>query len=466
MTWMRILFVSSEVFPYSKTGGLGDVAGALPPALARQGHEVLVVTPWYKTLRADPAPLWIGDIQVPFDGGFTTCGVGALERDGVRYAFIGHNDFQREALYGYADDARRFARFTRAVPQTAARVNFKPDIVHANDWHTGYLPLVLQRGWHLPAGLPGLKSVFTVHNVKYQGDSDLFATLYWLRLPAALAGSYVNHFGRANAMQAGLGFAEWVTTVSPSYAEEVGRPEYGYGLDGTFRHIANKLSGILNGLDTALWNPAADAHLQTPYDEECLERKAENKKALAARLGLGGRPILGVVSRLVEQKGIDLVLAALPELLVQGWDLAFLGAGEAAQEQAVRRAIADHPGHVSGFIGYDEALAHQLYAGADTLAIPSRFEPCGLSQLIAMRYGTPPVARATGGLKDTIRHGETGFLFAHANASGLLWAAGQAWRRLQNSVAWRHMMKEAMRQDFSWNTSAAAYSALYERLEA
>lgn len=464
MTWMRVLFVSSEVFPYSKTGGLGDVAGALPKALARLGHEVLVVTPWYKTLRADPTPLWIGDISVPFDGGFSTCGVGTLERDDVRYAFVGHGDFQREALYGYDDDVRRFARFTRAIPQTAARMGFQPDIVHANDWHTGYLPLVLQRGWHLPLGFPGLQSVFTVHNVKYQGDSDLFATLHWLRLPAALASSYVNHFGQANAMQAGLGFAAWVTTVSPGYAEEVQRPEYGYGLDGTFRHIAGKFSGILNGLDTELWNPATDTHLKAPYDADCLERKLLNKEALAARFGLGDHPLLGVVSRLVEQKGIDLVLAAVPELLLQGWNLAFLGAGEATQEQAVRRAMADHPGRVGGFIGYDETLAHQLYAGADALAVPSRFEPCGLSQMIAMRYGTLPIARATGGLEDTIRHGETGFLFEHADAGGLLWATGQAWRRFQNPPAWRHMMKEAMRQDFSWDASAAAYSALYERV--
>ncbi len=251
---MRLLFASSEVYPFSKTGGLGDVAGALPRALVSLGHEVLVVSPWYRTLAASPAALWIGDIDIPFDGGFVSVGVGTLEQGGVRYAFVGHGDFQRDALYGYPDDVRRFCLFSRAVAQVAARVGFQPDVLHANDWHTAYLPMILADGWHLPPGFPGMPSVFTVHNVQYQGVSDLDETLYWLRLPGALRDSYLNHFGSANAMQAGLGFARRVTTVSPSYAEEVKRPEYGCGLDGTFRHIADKFVGILNGIDVQTWN--------------------------------------------------------------------------------------------------------------------------------------------------------------------------------------------------------------------
>lgn len=459
---MRIVFATSEVVPFSKSGGLADVAGALPIALASQGHEVLVVSPWYGTLSADPAPLWIGDVDVPFAGATEPAGVGMLERHGVRYAFVGHEDFRRPALYGYPDDVRRFARFSRAVPQAAVRAGFTPDVVHANDWHTGFLPMILEHGWHLPAGWPGLPTVFTVHNVQYQGEAGLEETLWWLRLPGALEGSYLDHFGRANAMQAGLGFADRVTTVSPSYAREIQRPEFGFGLDGTFRHLQERLKGILNGLDTRAWDPATDPHLPRPYRREDMAGKRAAKHALAARLGVAAdRPLLGVVSRLADQKGIDLLLAAADRLVHQGWALALLGAGDAALEGEVRALDARHPSAVGCYVGFDEALAHLVYAGADALAVPSRFEPCGLSQMIAMRYGTLPVARDTGGLHDTIAHDETGFLFHHPNAEGLLWAAGVAHQR-HGTPAWDDMVQRAMRQDFSWERSADTYLRLYQ----
>ncbi|MBS3966316.1 MAG: glycogen synthase [Truepera sp.] len=456
---MKVLFVSSEVYPYSKSGGLGDVAGALPQALVKAGHEVLVVSPWYQTLKG--APLWIGDVAAPFDGGFSQVGVGTLERQGVRYAFVGHSQFQRDQLYGYPDDVKRFCLFSRAVPQVAERVGFVPDVVHANDWHSAYLPLILKDGWHLPAGFPGRPCVFSIHNLQYQGVSELEATLYWLRLPSSLKNSYLNHFGSANAMQGAIGFAEQVTTVSPGYAEEIQRPEYGYGLDGTLRHLSFKLRGILNGLDTEVWNPASDPNLPAPYSADDLSGKQQAREALCERFRLGGgRPILGVVSRLVEQKGIDLVLKALPQLLGQGWSLVVLGSGEAWLEEGLRQAAAWHPGQVAAVIGHDEQLAHLIYAGADALAVPSRFEPCGLSQMIAMRYGTLPIARATGGLKDTIIHDQDGFLFTHANPEGLLWAAGQA-RRRYAEARWEAMMVRAMSKEFSWARSAQAYGEVY-----
>jgi starch synthase len=461
---MRILFASSEVYPYSKTGGLADVAGALPRALARLGHEVLVVTPWYAGLRADPAPLWIGDVEVPFDGAFAPVGVGTLEADGVRYAFVGHDDFRRERPYGYADDVERFARFTRAVAPVAERVGFRPDVVHANDWHTGYLPVVLAHGWHLPDGWPGLPSVFTIHNVQYQGESGLDETIHWLRLPTSVRASGMDHFGVANAMQAALDFAWKVTTVSPTYAEEIQRPEYGYGLDGTLRHVAHKLVGILNGLDTEVWDPAHDTFLPEPYDVDDLAGKEASAASLRAELGLdGGGPLLGAVSRLAEQKGIDVLLDAAPTLVARGWRLALLGAGDPELEARARELADAHPGRVGVRIGYAEDLAHRIYAGADALAVPSRFEPCGLAQLIAMRYGTLPIARDTGGLRDTIRHGETGFLFAHVNAEGLLWAAEEARLALADGRA-EAMRRAAMRQDFGWERSAEAYQALYGEL--
>jgi len=458
---MRVLFASAEVQPFSKTGGLADVAGALPRALAGLGHEVLVVSPWYATLAASPPPLWIGDVDVPFAGGTAPVGVGTLERQGVRYAFVGHEDFRRERLYGFHDDVRRFCRFTRAVPQVAERLQFTPDLAHVNDWHTAYLPMVLAHGWHLPAGFPALPTVLTLHNVQYQGESGIDETLWWLRLPPSLAASPIDHFGRANALQAGVGFAQRVTTVSPSYAEEIQRPEYGYTLDGTFRHVRQRLVGILNGLDTEEWDPSHDRFLPAPFDAGDVSGKAAAKTALAERLGIDeARPFLGVVSRLAEQKGIDLVLAAGERLVAQGWALAMLGSGESGLEQALRALASRHPGRASVTIGFDERLAHLIYAGADALAVPSRFEPCGLSQLIAMRYGTLPVARDTGGLHDTIEHGATGFLFEPLNAEGLLWAAGLA-REAYGSSAWPRMRRRAMARDFSWARSANAYLGLY-----
>ena len=459
---MRVLFASSEVFPFSKTGGLGDVVGALPAALAALGHEVLVVSPWYRRLKALPAPLWIGDVDVPFDGGVEGAGVGVLERGAVRFAFVGHPDFGREAIYGYDDDVRRFARFTRALPAVAARLGFRPDLVHVHDWHTAALPLVLGHGWHLPDGWPGLPSVLTVHNVQHQGVAGLEETLHWLRLPLSLRASYLDHFGRANLLQGGLGFAWEVTTVSPTYAEEIQLPEFGYGLDGTFRHIAPKLHGILNGLDTEEWDPATDPALPVRYGAADLAGKAACKAALCAELGLpADRPLLGVVSRLAEQKGIDLLLSAAEEALARGWAIALLGSGDAGLEHHAADLDA-RTGAFRAVLGYDEELAHRIYAGADALAVPSRFEPCGLSQLIAMRYGTLPVARDTGGLHDTIRHGETGFLFADARPAALLGALEEARTRLEDGRA-AAMRAAAMAQDFGWAGAARAYEDVYRR---
>ncbi len=459
---MRVLFPAAEVVPFSKTGGLADVAGALPQALARLGHEVLVVTPWYAKLGGNVAPYWVGDVPAPFSGGFEDVGVGTLEQDGVRYAFVGHEDYRRPQLYGYPDDARRFARFSRAVPQVAARLGFTPDLVHAHDWHTGYLPMILKRGWHLPKGFPALRSVFTVHNVQYQGESDLGETVDWLRIGTDLTGSFLDHFGRANAMQAGVGFATQVTTVSPTYAKELQTPEYGFTLDGTFRALTHKLTGILNGIDTTVWDPATDPALPAPYSAADLAGKAASRAAVLARYGLTHeRPLLAVVSRLAEQKGIDLLIAGAPELLANGWSLVVLGAGEASLEREVARLASEHPGRVGATLAYDEALAHLIYAGADALAVPSRFEPCGLAQMIAMRYGTLPLVHATGGLKDTVQHGKTGFTFERPTTPDLLSAAAQALATF-GTARWRAMQAAGMAADHSWHASATAYSELYD----
>lgn len=458
---MRILFPTAEVAPYSKTGGLGDVAAALPRALARLGHEVLVVTPWYRSVRSEPAPYWIGDVQVPFDGGFEPVGVGTLEGNSVRFAFVGHPDFGRDQLYGYPDDVKRFARFARAVPQVAERLGFQPDVVHAHDWHTGYLPLLLERGWHLPEGFPYLPSVFTVHNVQFQGEADMADTLRWLRLGPEVANSYLHHFGAANALQAGVGFATRVTTVSPTYAEELQTAEYGFTLDGTFRSVAGKMVGILNGIDDQVWNPRTDPHIKQRYDQNDLSGKAQCKADLVNEFGLDPeRPLLGVVSRFAEQKGIDLLLGAADRLVDMGWNLFLLGTGDPALEAQVQLLSSERPTRVGAVLGYDESLSHRVYAAADALAVPSRFEPCGLTQMIAMRYGALPVVRATGGLRDTVEHGRTGFLFQHATPEGLLWAAEEALRAFA-TPRWRDMQRAGMLLDLSWDSSARRYAELY-----
>jgi len=458
---VRILHASAEVAPFSKTGGLGDVVGALPGALVAEGAEVLVVTPWYATLGGGARPLWIGDVDVPFDGGMEHVGVGTLERGGVRYVFVGHPDFSRDELYGYPDDVRRFTRFTRAVPAVAARVGFVPDLVHLHDWHAGLLSVLLERGAHLPAGFAGRPSVATVHNVQYQGVAPLDDMLRWARLPQELAGSHVEHQRYGNSLRAAVGFADLVTTVSPRYAEELRDPAYGFGLESTFAALGQRLVGILNGIDVALWDPANDPHLERGFDAADLSGKAACRTALARELGLDADgPILGVVTRLADQKGVDVLLDALPELLQQGWRLALLGRGDAALEQQALAAAAAQPTRVAVRVAHDEGLAHRIYAGSDALAVPSRFEPCGLSQMIAQRYGTLPIVRATGGLLDTVRDEVDGFVFEAASVAALCEASQRA-AQLWGSAAWRGLQRQAMRHDRSWRASARAYLARY-----
>lgn len=459
---MRVLFASSEIYPYSKTGGLADVVGALPAELVELGHELLVVSPWYSGLQGDE-PALIGEVAFPFAGGTSIARVGTLEST-VRLAFVGHEDFERESIYGYPDDVRRFCRFTRALPAVASHLGFAPQLVHVHDWHSAYLPLLLQDSADLPAQFAKLPSVLTIHNAQYQGISGIDETLHWLQLQTAPGARRIELNGQANALNAGCIFAGHVTTVSPSYARELLTPEFGYGLEGTFREVRHKLTGIVNGIDTTVWDPSSDPHLPAAYDAADPAGKREAKLALCARAGLDPeQPLLAVVSRLAQQKGIDILLAAAGELRAQGWSIFILGTGEAELELRTRELR--EAGVLAAHLGYDEELAHLVYGGADVLAIPSRFEPCGLSQLIAMRYGTLPLARATGGLRDTIVHGETGFLFEGLDERELTAAAAEA-RRCYGGADWARMKREAMSQDFSWTRSAAAYANLYEELGA
>ncbi len=463
---MQLLHATAEAVPFAKTGGLADVLGALPAAQAALGHDVLIVHPWYARLAADPPPLWIGDVEVPFDGDHVTVGIGTLELGRVRFAFVGHPSFQREALYGYPDDASRFALFARAVPAVAARLGFLPDVVHAHDWHAALLPALLRHAALLPPGFSGLPSVLTVHNAQYQGWADAADVVAWGRLPGTLASPLALQ-GKGNLLHAGVRTADRVTTVSPTYARELLQSTIGYGLERAFAELGPRLVGILNGLDTASFDPRSDTTLAANYGPDDLGGKAACRSELARGLGLDKkRPLLGVVSRLADQKGIDLLVDALPALLAQGWNLALLGAGDPQLESAVRDAFAAHPGRVAGMIGYDEGLARRIYAGADALALPSRFEPCGLAQLIAMRYGTLPVARATGGLLDTIDDERTGFLFTAADAAALAGALARARAAFADAERWRAMQVAAMAGRFDWARAAGAYGALYGEIRA
>jgi starch synthase len=355
-------------------------------------------------------------------------------------------------------------RFASVVPWVAARVGFTPDVVHAHDWHAALLPALLEHAPRLPAGFAGLPSVLTLHNVQYQGVADVEEVLAVAGLPPQLGRSHLVHGGRANLLRAGLGFADLVTTVSPSYARELAGGDHGFGLGDVLRSLGPKLVGILNGLDVRTWDPASDPFIAAPYDVTDVRGKAACRSALLAELGLDdGGPVLGVVSRLADQKGIDLLMAAMPQLLAQGWRVALLGTGDVGLEAAARAAAAAAPTRVAACLRHDEGLAHRVYAGSDALAVPSRFEPCGLSQMIAQRYGTLPIARATGGLRDTIRHAIDGFLFAHGEAASLADAAAQA-ATAYGRPAWSEMQARAMALDRSWQNSAERYRARYRAL--
>ncbi|RTR27051.1 glycogen synthase [Deinococcus radiophilus] len=437
--------VASEVFPFSRTGGLADVLGALPAAQAAAGQPTVVVTPWYQGLE-DAA-------QVQLVETLTVEGVGAVRlgherRGGVDYLFLGLADFDRPGLY-HADDVRRFSRFGCAVVPVLQSLGVQPRLLHGHDWHSG---LVVAH-----AQLSGWPTVFTVHNLQYQGRWPLYEAAEWMALPGwALGPDGVEFHGEANLLKSGLMFADRVTTVSPTYAQEITTPEYGEGLEGVLQRLERegRLHGILNGLDLERWNPRRDAYVM---NYSGLRGKSGNRRRLRAEFGFDRAPILGTVSRLADQKGMDLLLRALPEL-VGSWNVVILGGGDPVLEAAFA-GWGYHP-RVAFKGGLDEALAHRIYAGADMFAMPSRFEPCGLSQMIALRYGTLPLVRETGGLVDTVPS-SIGFTFGEATSEALLSSANEALATRADRAEWERRVREGMALDFSWDASARAYAALY-----
>ncbi|PTA68179.1 glycogen synthase [Deinococcus arcticus] len=446
---MRAVHVASEVFPFSRSGGLGDVLGALPAVQARQGARVTVVSPWYADIRQEVQEVWRGELWAPGNPALGEVRVGEAEIQGVRHLFLGLPVFDRPGLY-HPDDVWRYSQFGRAVGPVLDVLGLVPEVLHGHDWQAG-----LAVAW---ARLRGIPAVFSIHNLQYQGRWNLPEAAPWTGLPGwALTPDTLEFYGDVSLMKAGLVFASQVTTVSPTYAREILTPEYGEGLQGLLQRLAGegRLSGILNGLDQERWNPRTDPDIR-PYRD--LRGKVAAGRALRAEFGLDGAPVLGVVSRLAEQKGMDLLLSALPEL-VQDWNVVVLGGGDPRLEAGLRDWAAH--GRVAYVGGMNEPLAHRIYAGADAFAMPSRFEPCGLSQMIAMRYGTLPVVRETGGLVDTVPH-NVGFRFGPATPDAFLAACREARAACEDRVDWRARVKRAMALDFSWDGPTGAYLGLYE----
>lgn len=484
---MRILFIAAEVAPFARTGGLGDVVGALPKALAALGHDVRVAMPLYQTVRDGNFSLTelLTDVQVPLIIGNRTARVWQStlpEQDPsaaqVPVYFIEDDQFfARPGLYGddngdYPDNAIRFTFFCRAVLALAARLDAFPQILHCHDWQTALIPAYVRLFPWLDTRLSTTVTVYTVHNLAYQGTFPAWVFPLTGLPPVLFQPDGVEFFGAMNLMKAGLLYADALTTVSPGYAEEICTPELGNGLDGVLRARRESLTGILNGADYTVWNPEHDARIAAHYDATNLTGKAECKKALLQTFNLPldlQVPLIGMISRLVDQKGFDLLAAALERLLTLDLRFVILGSGYAPYEDFLVRLCALFPEKIGVRLGFDDALAHQIEAGSDCFLMPSRYEPCGLNQLYSLRYGTIPIVRATGGLKDTVEPftpttGDgTGFVFQDASGEALLTAVTEALRVFGDPQAWRQLVQNAMAQDFSWSRSAARYVDLYQR---
>ena len=475
---MQIVFASAECAPFVKTGGLGDVAGSLPAALVRAGAEVIVMVPKYATIKDEYKAQMehFSDFYVSLGWRNEYCGLEKLEHDGVTYMFVDNERyFARDYPYGFFDDGERFAFFSKAITESLQHLpaGFECDILHCNDWQTALAPLFLREFYQ---GLPlydRIKTVFSIHNVAFQGqfsDTVMEDILGVAHIPAAATQLRCDACS-INYMLGALHYADAITTVSPTYAGEIQTPEFGEGLDGVLRERSYALQGILNGIDVAAFDPATDKRIAANYTVDDRSGKAVCKAKLQEELGLevrDDRPLMVMVTRLTRQKGMDLVIYALDRILAGGVQVAVLGTGDRDYEDGLRYFQDKYPGTMAARIEFDPALSQRMYAAADMFLMPSKFEPCGLSQIIAMRYGTLPIVRETGGLKDTVQPyneftGEgTGFSFTNFNGDEMGDAVFRAARLFwDNREAWNQLVTQAMSQDFSWTRSADKYLDLY-----
>lgn len=485
---LRVLFVSAEVAPFARTGGLGDVNGALPAVLAAQGHDVRVIMPLYQTIRDHGWPLTetLTDLQVPLVFGARVArvwqtplnGEAGTETEAPVYFIEQDEYFARPGLYGtetgdYPDNAFRFTFFCRAALALTERLQWFPHIFHCHDWHTGLVPAYLRYLPGLDSRISTANSVFTIHNLAYQGWFPAWAFGISGLPPFLFQPGGMEFLGGVNFIKTGIVYADHVTAVSPTYAAEICTPELGFGLDGVLRQRRDTLVGILNGVDYQAWNPETDSALKAPYSATDLSGKDTCKIELLREYGLPEElevPLMGMISRLVAQKGVDLVVAALERLLTMNLRLVILGAGEPQYEQQLTAFARRYPERLGVRLAFDEPLSHRVQAGSDCFLMPSRYEPCGLTQLYSLRYGTIPIVRATGGLRDTVQPFDpvtgvgTGFVFTDPSAEALLEAVRAAGEVFADKQKWRQLQRNAMAQDFSWDRSAAQYVELYRQV--
>jgi starch synthase len=477
---LDILFVTSEARPFAKTGGLADVSSALPRALARLGHKVTVVLPKYRGAAAGSAG-WAAEI--PF--GLHTYPVHFVEEaleDGVTAVLIDAPPlFDRDGLYGdsrgeYADNAFRFAVLCRGALEYARLKGVRPDVIHAHDWQGALAPVYVRTVLHDDPVVGNVKTILTIHNLAFQGMFEA-KELAWIGLGRDLYTPQIMEFwGRASTLKAGIVLSDTLTTVSPTYAREILQREYGFGFEGILRTRARDLVGILNGIDTDVWNPQTDPHLPARFGATSLGRKRAVKRALLEAAGLPAgdaalaRPLIGIVTRLTQQKGCDLYAGAGERLAQLDASWVMLGSGDGWCEEVWKRLAAAHPDRIAARIGFDDALAHLIEGGADMFLMPSSYEPCGLNQMYSQRYGTLPIVRATGGLQDTVVDADdlpsqaTGFKFHDYTADAMLAAIDRAMRAFANPKTWKGLQQNAMRQDFSWDVSAREYVKVYRGL--
>jgi starch synthase len=476
---MNVLFAASEGHPFMKTGGLADVIGALPKALKKQGVNVSVVMPKYKNI-----PLELRDkmvlqkvVNVPVGWRNQYGGIEKLEIDGIHYYFIDNETyFKRDGIYGYPDDGERFAYFCRAVLEALPYLEERPDVIHCHDWQAGMIPVLLKSHFSNHPFYHGIKTVFTIHNLQYQGvfpkvvlhDLLDLSELYFQE-------DGLEYHGNVSFLKAGLVYSDRITTVSPSYAGEIQTPYYGAGLDGLLRKRSHDLIGIINGVDYELYNPAADDQLYVQDSNTQKQKyKMENKRQLQEQLGFPVDehiPMIAVVTRLVDQKGIDLIVRILPELLSMNVQFVVLGTGDSKYEDLFKEAAWYHPENCSAHIYFNDGFARKLYAASDLFLMPSRIEPCGISQLLALRYGSLPLVRETGGLKDTVKPYNQyteeghGFSFASYNAHDMLYTIEQAVALYEERpYTWAKLVTRAMDLDYSWQASSNKYKQLYQTL--
>lgn len=469
---MNILFAASEAHPFVASGGLADVIGSLPKAINRKGNDCRVVIPLYKSIseKFKDDIKFLTNMTVDVAWRKQYCGIFTAEKDGVIYYFLDNEYyFFRDGIYGFYDDCERYVFFSRAVLEMLRYIDFQPDVINSHDWHTAMIPVYYQVFYKYQQNYTDIKNVFTIHNIQYQGK-------YGKEVVSDLMGIPMYHFslleydGFVNMMKGAIETADKIVTVSPSYSWEILDPWYSYGLDRILVNKKGKIAGILNGIDSDIWNPNNDPLIARGYSSINISGKKNCREALVSELELldDGTPIVGIVTRLTSHKGIDLIKYALEQLVDDGFKFAVLGIGEKIYEDFFNEMAKRYPKKVYVKTSFDQPLAKRIYAGADMFLMPSQTEPCGLAQMFAMRYGTIPVVRETGGLRDTVKddgnHDGNGFTFKMYNSGDMVDALHRAMRTFEDKKAWESLVKRAMECDFSWDASADKYLDLYEKL--